>query len=51
MEEGKYNPWKFNLNGDLIEFATFCEFRKSDQQYLADHFEGHSKEDMQKANA
>lgn len=47
-EEGKYLPWKFNLNGELIEQAKVYEFTSFDKKYLEEDFSRYYKETKKK---
>jgi len=49
-EDGKYHPWKFKLDGTLIDHAKFNEMSRRDWEYLAENFQGYTEEDMTEAN-
>lgn len=41
-EEGKYIPWKFSLDGNCINAATFLNISRKDVNYLTDKLSTHS---------
>lgn len=37
-EEGKFNPWKFDIDGVLMQSATFNYLSRRDNKYVSDNF-------------
>lgn len=37
-EEGKFNPWKFDIDGVLMQSATFNYLSRKDNKYVLDNF-------------
>lgn len=37
-EEGKFNPWKFDIDGVLLQSATFNYLSRRDNQFVSDNF-------------
>lgn len=52
FEEGKFHPWKFEKNGDLVENATFEYYSRRDIEYVKETFEidGSIESEMAKVN-
>lgn len=38
FEEGKFNPWKFDIDGVLMQSATFNYLSRRDNKYVSDNF-------------